>query len=456
MNYELCIKKALPFVPTAEQVALIHALAEFVQSRADKRCFVLRGYSGTGKTSILAALVQALHKLHCPTVLLAPTGRAAKVLSRYSGFDASTIHRAIYRQSKVKDTEALFSLGYNKGKDTLFIVDEASMLATTNNGESSFGSGNVLDDLIHFVYQGANCSLLLVGDDAQLPPVGQSFSPALQVDYLRSYGLQVHAFTLTQVIRQALTSGILTEATRLRAALSSNAVPFTYRQIDTHDDLIRLQGAAVQETLERSYREVGIDETLIITRSNKRTNLYNQGIRARILQRDELLAPTDDIMVSRNNYFWQTFIANGESLALRSVRNERELYGYHFADGRLVFADKPEEEISATLWLDTLLTDTPEASYMLQRDLYYKIAADYPEIRSRKKLRNKVIDSPYYNALQIRYAYAVTCHKAQGGQWAHVYIDAGALTGKSCLTADEIRWLYTALTRATEKVYLLR
>ena len=451
------IKSQLPFPPTEGQDALIRQLAAFVLSPIERRCFVLRGYAGTGKTSVMAALVKGLHKTgHADkVVLLAPTGRAAKVLSRYSGYEASTIHRAIYRQSKVQDTDAYFALGYNKTKDTLFIVDEASMVSNTNDGTGGFGSGNVLQDLIQYVYQGERCALLFVGDDAQLPPVGQVTSPALDVNYLQGYGLTVQEYTLRNVIRQALTSGILTEATRIRFALSQNPTqPFTYRQIAAHPDVIPLKGLAVQDSLEHSYHDVGTDETLVVTRSNKRTNLYNQGIRGRILWREEQLSPGERIMVSRNNYHWETFLANGESLEMLAMRNERELYGYHFADARVRFGTK-EQEMQVTLWLDTLMTDTPDESYAMQRDLYYKIAADYPEIRSRKKLRDKVLESPYYNALQIRYAYAVTCHKAQGGQWAHVYIDAGSLTDKDRLTEDDLRWLYTAITRATEKVYLL-
>ena len=451
------IKSQLPFDPTEEQDELIRQLASFVLSGDERRCFVLRGYAGTGKTSVLAALVRGLNKVGKTdkVVLLAPTGRAAKVLSRYSGYEASTIHRAIYRQSKVKDTEAYFSLGYNKAKDTLFIVDEASMVSNLSDGTGGFGTGNVLEDLINYVYQGEHCTLLFVGDDAQLPPVGQATSPALDSNYLMGYGLAVQQYTLRKVIRQALTSGILTEATRLRFALTESlSQPFSYKQIAPHPDVTVLKPTEVQDRLEHSYHEVGIDETLVVTRSNKRTNLYNRAIRARILWKEEQLTPSERIMVSRNNYFYETFLANGETLELLAIRNERELYGYHFTDARVRFGNK-REEMTVILWLDTLMTDTPEDSYAMQRDLYYKIAADYPEIRSRKKLRDKVFESPYYNALQIRYAYAVTCHKAQGGQWSHVYIDPGALHDKNPLNQDDLRWLYTAITRATEKIYLL-
>lgn len=352
--------------------------------------------------------------------------------------------------------DSLFTLGYNKLSNTIFVVDEASMIGTDSD-QSAFGSGNLLEDLIRFVYQGLNCSLLLVGDDAQLPPVGQTFSAALSEDWLQGFGLEVTSFTLTQVVRQALESGVLQEATAIRQKLLNNDTSSPMKTIQTHPDVIRLKAEDVQSTIERSYREVGMDETLIITRSNKRTNLYNQGIRARILWKEENLSGGDRIMVSRNNYFWleEGFIANGESLEIVRVTNEREMYGFHFVDAQLRTMNA-EMEINATLWLDTLFTETPEMAYQLQRELYYKIAEDYPEIKSRKKLRDKIMASPYFNALQIRYAYAVTCHKAQGGQWRHVYIDSGSLADKEYAEIDDWRWIYTALTRSSDTIFILQ
>lgn len=435
---------------------MIDKLARFCSSQAAGRCFILKGYAGTGKTSIVSALVQTLQKLNQPPVLLAPTGRAAKVLSAYSGLPATTIHKCIYRESQHAGMDSLFTLGYNKLANTLFVVDEASMIGTDSD-QSAFGSGNLLEDLIRFVYQGLNCSLLLVGDDAQLPPVGQTFSAALNEDWLQGFGLSVSSYTLTQVVRQAMESGVLQEATAIRQRLLNHDASSPMKTILTHADVIRLKPEEVQSTIERSYREVGMDETLIITRSNKRTNLYNQGIRARILWKEENLSGGDRIMVSRNNYFWleEGFIANGESFEIVRVSNEREMYGFHFVDAQLRTMNA-EMEINATLWLDTLFTETPEMAYQLQRELYYKIAEDYPEIKSRKKLRDKIMASPYFNALQIRYAYAVTCHKAQGGQWRHVYMDSGSLADKEYAEIDDWRWIYTALTRSSDTIFILQ
>ena len=427
------IKAELPFEPNAEKDGLFQALGAFIVSREERKAFILRGYAGTGKTSVMSALVRALAGLKQPCVLLAPTGRAAKVLSRYSGQQAYTIHKKIYRQQQL-GMEA-FSLSDNLHRNTLFIVDEASMLSG-NRDNGLFGSGCVLDDLVRYVYNGGGCSLLLVGDDAQLPPVGSLNSPALNADFMtNSYQLSVVSYQLTEVARQALDSGILSEATRIRTVLRTDR-----RQTDYEDkeisiepngvDIIQLKGEEVLESLESSWREVGAEETLIITRSNKLTNLYNQGVRARILWKEEDLSNGDRIMVTKNNYFWATeyedleFLANGDMFEVERLSNIHELYGFHFGKASLRSVDY-NWEIEALVWLDTLTTDSPEANYGMQKELFARIAEDYPEIRNKKELVKKIYDSPYYNALQIRYAYAVTCHKAQGGQWRHVYIDSG-------------------------------
>ena len=458
------IKSELPFEPNEEKEGLFKALGAFMVSRDPRKVFLLRGYAGTGKTSVMSALVRALDGLKQPCVLLAPTGRAAKVLSRYSGFPAYTIHKKIYRQNQL-GVEA-FSLSDNRHVRTLFIVDEASMLSgSRDNG--TFGSGCLLDDLVRYVYNGQGCSMLLVGDDAQLPPVGSANSPALVEDFMRGYQLSVFSYQLSAVARQALDSGILSEATRIRQAIGDLSLVIGDLTIHPNKrDIIKVAGDEVIETLEHSWREVGAEETLIIARSNKMTNLYNQGIRAQVLWKEDELSNGDRVMISKNNYFWAQeyddleFLANGDMLEIERLTNVHELYGFHFAKAALRSMDY-NWEIEALVWLDTLTTDSPEANYALQKELFARVAEDFPEIRNKKELVKAVYESPYYNALQIRYAYAVTCHKAQGGQWRHVYIDSG-LTDEwvNGLTDEErheyLRWLYTALTRSTEKVYILR
>ena len=462
------IKAELPFEPNEEKDGLFHSIASFLLSHEPRKAFILRGYAGTGKTSVVSAMVRAMQSLKQPCVLLAPTGRAAKVLSRYAGFPAFTIHKKIYRQQQL-GMEA-FSLCDNLHRNTLFIIDEASMLSG-NRDNPTFGSGCLLDDLVRYVYNGPGCSLLLLGDDAQLPPVGSINSPALDADFMaHNYQLTISDYRLTMVARQALDSGILSEATRIREILGNteHRAQNTDRiTIEANGrDIVRLKGEEVIETLEQSWREVGAEDTLIIARSNKMTNLYNGGVRARVLWKEDDLSNGDRLMVTKNNYFWTEayedleFLANGDMLEVVRLTNSHELYGFHFAKATLRSVDY-NWEIEALLWLDTLTTDSPEANYTLQRELFARIAEDYPEIRNKKELIKKIYESPYYNALQVRFAYCVTCHKAQGGQWKHVYIDSGFteewISGLDNTERREyLRWLYTALTRATEKVYLLR
>lgn len=458
------IKSELPFEPNAEKEGLFQALGAFLVSLDERKAFILHGYAGTGKTSVVSALVRALAALKQPCVLLAPTGRAAKVLSRYSGVQAYTIHKKIYRQNQL-GIEA-FSLSDNLHKRTLFIVDEASMLSGARDN-STFGSGCLLDDLVKYVYNGQGCSLLLLGDDAQLPPVGSLNSVALDADFMaHSYGLQVTGYGLQEVARQALYSGILSEATRLRQELTANRKKRIVIRPNGRD-IIQVPGEEVIETLEQSWREVGSEETLIIARSNKMTNLYNQGVRARILWKEDDLSNGDRLMVSKNNYFWTQeykdleFLANGDMLEITRLTNRHEMYGFNFAKASLRSVDY-NWEIEALVWLDTLTTDSPEANYTLQKNLFAAIAEDYPEVKNKKDLVKLIYESPYYNALQVRFAYCVTCHKAQGGQWKHVYIDTSGIGEDEQRMADAterreyLRWLYTAVTRATEKIYLLR
>ncbi len=441
----------MPFEPNEEKAGLLQALGAFLVSRDARKAFILRGYAGTGKTSVTSALVRALKGLKQPCVLLAPTGRAAKVLSRYSGEQAYTIHKKIYRQNQL-GSEA-FSLSDNLHKNTLFIVDEASMLSGERDN-LTFGSGCLLDDLVRYVYNGQGCSLLLLGDDAQLPPVGSELSPALDASYMQhTYGLSVSHFQLTQVARQALDSGILSEATRIRLEIGDGRLKKEEWTIQPNGrDIIKVPGDEVIEYLENSWREVGPEETLIVTRSNVMTNLYNGGVRARVMYKEEDVSNGDRLLVTKNNYFWAKeyedleFIANGDMFVIERMYNRHEQYGFEFARASLRSVDY-NWEIEAMIWIDTLKTDSPEANYNLQKTLFSRIAEDYPEIRNKKELVKKIYESPYYNALQVRFAYCVTGHKAQGGQWRHVYIDP---------PPDDLRWLYTAVTRATEKIYILR
>ena len=465
------IRAELPFVPNEEKEELFRLLGAFLVSPCREKCFLLKGYAGTGKTSVVSALVRALEGLRQPCVLLAPTGRAAKVLASYSGKPAFTIHKCIYRQQQL-GVEA-FSLADNRHKQTLFIVDEASMLsATRDNGV--FGSGSLLDDLIKYVYSGEGCSLLLLGDDAQLPPVGSLSSPALDADRLRGYGLEVSDFSLTQVARQALDSGILANATHIREQLTQSSTTHSLHEFSDKpfpvlsSDVQTLSSEAFIDTLEQAYREVGEEETLIITRSNKRTNLFNQGVRARILWKEDELSAGDRLMVSKNNYFWTQdydklpFIANGDMFEVVRLRNEREMYGFRFVDASMRAMDY-DFEIDCMLWIDSLLADSPADTVALQKQLFARIAEDYPEIRNRKEMTKKIYESPYYNALQVRFAYAVTCHKAQGGQWKRVFLDlpltastTNAEFGHPMQQTEYFRWLYTAVTRATEMLYILQ
>lgn len=452
---------------------LLDKLSRFITSPAPRKAFILRGYAGTGKTSIMAALVQSLKQLNQRFVLLAPTGRAAKVLSRYAGYPAYTIHKFIYRQKQLG--EEVFTLNDNLHKHTLFIIDEASMISGVREAHG-FGSGMLLDDLVKYVYSGEGCSLLTLGDDAQLPPVGSIVSPALQTDYMLGYQLDITSHTLTQVARQALDSGILHNATQLRElALGTtlpteeNEVEQLWKILEEKSDIRTIPNQELQELIETAHNEVGDEETILLTRTNKRTNIYNQGIRARILWREDEISSGDRIMISKNNYFWTEkyenlpFLANGDMLEIVRLRNMREMYGYRFVDAQLRALDY-DWEIDAVLWIDTLYSDSPEATQNMQRDLFSKIAEDYPELqRNKKELVKTIYQSPYYNALQMRFAYAITGHKSQGGQWKRVFIDpyiGGSQTQPNGNHNEDARsfyrWIYTAITRATEQVYILK
>ena len=463
----------LPFTANDGQMQLLDKLSRFITSPAPRKAFILRGYAGTGKTSIMAALVQSLKQLNQRFVLLAPTGRAAKVLSRYAGHPAYTIHKFIYRQKQLG--EEVFTLNDNLHKHTLFIIDEASRISGVREAHG-FGSGMLLDDLVKYVYSGEGCTLLTLGDDAQLPPVGSIVSPALQTDYMLGYQLDITSHTLTQVARQALDSGILHNATQLRElALGTtlpteeNEVEQLWKILEEKSDIRTIDNQELQELIETAHSEVGEEETILLTRTNKRTNIYNQGIRARILWREDEISSGDRIMISKNNYFWTEkyenfpFLANGDMLEIVRLRNMREMYGYRFVDAQLRALDY-DWEIDAVLWIDTLYSDSPEATQTMQRDLFSKIAEDYPELqRNKKELVKTIYQSPYYNALQMRFAYAITGHKSQGGQWKRVFIDPyiGGSQPQPNGNHNEdarsfYRWIYTAITRATEQVYILK
>jgi len=452
-----CIRAQLPFEPTEQQTQLIEELGVFLMSTDKDKAFLLKGYAGTGKTSVVSALVRALNELKQKTVLLAPTGRAAKVISGYSGFPAFTIHKKIYRQKSM--SEFRFQLADNLHTHTLFIVDEASMISNTGS-ETAFGSGRLLDDLVQFVYGSDGCSLLLLGDTAQLPPVMQPHSPALERDKLLGYGLKVHDFTLTHVVRQALESGILHNATLLRQQLlDERTTEFPRFELDGFSDIRKLSGMDLIDEIQRSYDGVGVEDTIVVTRSNKRAGIYNNGIRARVMMKEDELSGGDLLMVTRNNYFWNKpykeidFIANGDILQIVRVGRHYNIYDFRFVDLTLRSLDY-EWEIDARIWLDALQAESPAAMNEMTNKLFEAVLEDYPEITTKREKYKKVLENEYYNALQVKFAYAVTCHKAQGGQWKKVFVDPGQIAEEQ-LNSDFYRWLYTALTRASETVYLV-
>ena len=456
--------------PTECQLGAIRAWADFMLSGQADTAFLLKGYAGTGKTSLVAAMVHTLVSLGQRVMLLAPTGRAAKVMSQYAGMPAFTIHRKVYRQRALTDP-GIFQPGFNLHKHTTFIVDEASMVANTGmDGTVSFGTGRLLDDLIHYVYSCEGCRLMLVGDTAQLPPVGADESPALDRATVAAYGLTVWEAQMTEVVRQAEHSGILYNATMLRRMLDNAAegIAMPRFRLRGMPDIRVVMGDELIESLENSYSHCGADDTVVVTRSNKRAGIFNQGIRARILYMEEELCGGDQVLIAKNNYFWtekeapeakaqesgMAFIANGDTAIVRRVHNERSLYGFRFADATLTFPDYAGREMEVTVLLDTLTSEAPALSRQQQEALFQAVWADYPEIGDKRERMKRLRQDPYFNALQIKYSYAVTCHKAQGGQWSHVYIDQGYMTD-DMLSPDYLRWLYTALTRATERVYLI-
>ena len=499
------------FPPTPEQAQALDVFVQFMTDSNPHAVMILRGSAGTGKTSLSGAIVRTLRAVRQKVMLLAPTGRAAKVFSLNSGMPAYTIHRRIYREKAFAGVDGQFNLNDNLYTDTLFMVDEASMIANLGSGGTTFGSGCLLDDLIHFVYQGRNDRLLLIGDKAQLPPVGEEESPALSAAMLQGYGLSVYECDLNEVVRQSQQSGILFNATRIRQMITHDDITQLPKiRFSGFSDIRKMPGAELIEALGDSYHQVGLDDTIVVTRSNKRANIFNQGIRNMVLDREEELESGDMLMIVKNNYYWMeeerkkikeseerrvkseetafggrresqfnsltnhkvqssnlkvqskevqsnelpAFLANGDRAKVMKVSRRIDLYGFHFATLLLKFPDYDNYELEATVLLDTLTSEAPALTHDQQEQLFRQIEEDYQDIPLKADRMKAIRQDPYFNALQVKFAYAVTCHKAQGGQWSHVYVDQGYMTD-DMLTPDYVHWLYTAFTRATEMLYLV-
>ncbi len=449
----------LSFEATFNQKKIIEQLSAWAADDDFSRIFLLNGYAGTGKTTIIAAFVAALKELGIKPILLAPTGRAAKVLARYSNESAYTIHKKIYRERSIADYEAKFSLDYNRERNTIFIVDEASMLSAASS-DSSFGSGNLLDDLVQYVRGGKQCRLMLVGDDAQLPPVGDDYSPALDIAEVSQYG-DVEYASMDEVVRQSHDSGILFNATMLRCMLENRIYEIPHFDL-SHSDFTRIEGGELMEALQDCYDRYGRDETIVITRSNKRANRYNEGIRRYTLSAEEEIESSDMLMIVKNNYFYaerdeqspMSFVANGDVARLKRIRRFEEFYGFRFVDAVVSFPDYDDYEMECKLLLDTLSSESPSLTRDQSRTLFYEVEKDYDDIKAKTKRYRAIRENEHFNAMQIKFAYAVTCHKAQGGQWKAVFVDR-CLFGDEQMSKDLLRWLYTAITRATERVYVV-
>ncbi len=472
-TFRQTLLKNFPFTPTKDQANAIDVFCQFLFDKNHRTVMIMRGSAGTGKTLLASEIVRSMDIISRGVALLAPTGRAAKVFSSYADAQAYTIHRKIYRQKSFSDGIGHFVLGENLFKNVLFLIDEASMISDKVASDSTpFGSGNLLGDLISFIYKGKGCRMMLIGDKAQLPPVGQSEAAALNPEVLSSYNLKVYSCDLDEVLRQATASGILFNATLIRRMVNSDEESLMPKIFfKGFADIEIVSGSDLIESLINSYREVGEDETIVVTRSNKWANKYNQGIRSTVFDREEEMTSGDLIMISRNNYYWTSedsagasvgsddtskieFIANGDRARIKHVRNLRELYGFHFVDAWLEFPDYDNIEVSAILITDSLYSEAPGLTPEQSKALYVAVLEDYKDIASKKGRQDKMRQNPYYNALQVKYAYAVTCHKAQGGQWSHVYLYQGYMA-KEMYTKDYIHWLYTAFTRAKDKLFLV-
>ena len=457
---QLC--KSLGNVPTDDQSEALQKLASYIVENSNDVIFLLKGYAGTGKTSVISSLVKTLDILRMKSMLMAPTGRAAKVLASYAGKQAFTIHKKIYRQKSLKDGIGSFALNHNKERNAFFIVDEASMVSNTSAESSIFGSGKLLDDLVEFVYSGTDCKLILVGDTAQLPPVGSVISPALNPSSVSEYGFGLITCELRQVVRQSEDSGVLMNATIVRQQVSENNLSKPELKCAGFDDMIRLKGEDLIDELSESYGKCGVEGTIIVVNSNRQANRYNQGIRNRIFFREDEVSTGDLLMVVKNNYNilkseeeeeGAGFIANGDLAEVRRIRNHEEKYGFRFAEMQLWFPDY-ELEIETKVMLDVLQMDSPALPQDKSREFFQSVQQDYIHLKSRQKQFEAVREDPYFNALQVKFAYAVTCHKAQGGQWERVFIDQG-MFNRLDISIEYLRWFYTALTRSTDRVYLV-
>ena len=452
--------RSFSFEPTEGQATVLFHLAAFLLSEKDNPTYILRGYAGTGKTSLVKTLVRTLPSIGMRFVLLAPTGRAAKVLSNYTGQSASTIHRRIYQAMTFPDGSIRIARGENRSKNTLFIVDEASMIGE----QREFGGKSLLDDLLEYVFTGEKCRLLLIGDTAQLPPVESSESPALDCDYLKSqFPITAATFELTEVKRQALESGILYNATQIRERLKENNYEYSLPifDIERFSDTRKIEPETFEELLYSVFSENVDNEAVIVCKSNKRANMFNQAIRGRILNIEGEIATGDRLMVVKNNYFWAngndaiSFIANGDMAELRKIKRFEEMYGFRFADVELGFIDYPDQpNIEAKILLETLNSNSASLTEEENRRLFAAVEEDYMDIPNRRERYKEMRKNPWFNALQVKFAYALTCHKTQGGQWNTVFIDS-AFNQKDELETEDLRWIYTALTRAQQQVFFV-
>lgn len=465
------LRDNFPYEPTIQQSGLFDSLASFMCCGPDvaDKIFVLKGYAGTGKTTIVGTLVKSLRKCGVHTVLLAPTGRAAHVMASYSGYPAVTIHKRIYRQKSITNPSC-FVLAGNESSNTLFIVDEASMIYASKATDAEFGSGSLLDDLMEYVYNGKGCRLMLIGDSAQLPPVGEKESPALDIKMLsKDMFKQVEQYSLTQVMRQMENSGILRNATKLREFIAEygpeqQILPVFRYKLKGVSDIRVITSAELIEKISDSYSRNGIEQTMIICRSNKRAGIYNEGIRNTVLGREEELSSGDWLMIVRNNYYWVeklgadapcNFIANGDIVRVRRMRGDMEMYGFRFAKVTIEIPDYDNFEMDVNILLETLHSPSPSLTAERSQELFQNVMTDYADLKSKTRRYQRLRENPYFNALQVKYGYAITCHKAQGGQWNSVFIDQGYLAPDATPDIDYYRWLYTALTRATGQVYLV-
>lgn len=458
-HIESILIENLGYTPTSDQNEAINKLAEYILENNNDNIFVLSGYAGTGKTTLIKALVKTLQSFKFGSVLLAPTGRAAKVLASYSGKEAYTIHKHIYRQKSSKDGMGMFGLDRNKFKEVFFIVDESSMISNESAEKSLFGSGRLLDDLLDYVYSGRECKLILVGDTAQLPPVGSDLSPALSPADLSMYGFGVKTAILRDVVRQSEESGILVNATELRRVIAEGKAEIPKFKLEGFEDIKKISGENLLDELESSYSFAGVDGTIVVVNSNRLANKYNQGIRNRILYREEDISSGDQVMIVKNNYFWTEddenidFIANGDIAQIKKIVSREERYGHNYADLILEFRDY-KLEMEVKVMLDTLWSDKASMGYDENRLLFQNVHEDYSHLKTKRKQYEAVKSDPFFNAMQIKFAYAVTCHKAQGGQWERVFIDQGMFNGQEA-NIDYLRWLYTGITRSTDKLYLV-